>query len=180
MTDESLPTQCSKCLTPNRRDAKFCGRCGERLVEATIACPACGIAVRAIARFCGNCGSPMNVADGENSGQRAAGADLGSPRPIISASAASPFPTAQPMSASPSAVATETIRIISAATDATARFMGMILAGFVDLSRRTFATAGMSKQQRDKIQTAWICSIILALAVLIALAIILLPSGSRT
>jgi class 3 adenylate cyclase len=51
--------RCPKCDTENRESAKFCDKCGARLL---LSCAACGAENRPDAKFCGECGASLNVA----------------------------------------------------------------------------------------------------------------------
>lgn len=47
---------CPKCGEHNEEDAKFCDKCGTKLVNV---CPNCGTENKADAKFCSNCGKEL-------------------------------------------------------------------------------------------------------------------------
>ena len=58
---------CPKCNNPLREGAKFCTKCGERIVQpaqstTTNACPQCGAPLREGAKFCTKCGCKVGNA----------------------------------------------------------------------------------------------------------------------
>jgi class 3 adenylate cyclase len=53
--------RCAKCDTENRDAAKFCDKCGGRLLPA---CPSCGAENRPEAKFCDACGAALGTPSG--------------------------------------------------------------------------------------------------------------------
>jgi len=53
--------RCAKCDTENRDAAKFCDKCGGRLLPA---CPSCGAENRPDAKFCDACGAALGTPSG--------------------------------------------------------------------------------------------------------------------
>jgi NADH pyrophosphatase NudC (nudix superfamily) len=56
---------CTACGTPNKKELKFCGNCGNKLEMPKAICPSCGFENAAGTRFCGSCGARLQ-AEAEN------------------------------------------------------------------------------------------------------------------
>jgi len=52
---ETVVASCPECGAPQERNAKFCGECGAKLVQASH-CTECGAKPKDGAKFCGECG----------------------------------------------------------------------------------------------------------------------------
>ena len=58
---EGNPMQCPHCQFENRKEAKFCKKCGKKLV---LLCPSCGQPYQAEDQFCDECGHSLTPSKG--------------------------------------------------------------------------------------------------------------------